>query len=86
MYKESIGGHIMACICPVCGKRTTHVGTLFSHLINIRDSRHETWLESYCRKNGVNFGNLLVDRVKEKEGATKPLTDLLKKDFCTDNG
>jgi hypothetical protein len=75
----------MACICPVCRKRTAHVGTLFSHLINIRDSRHETWLESYCRKNSVNFGSILVDRVKEKEGATRPLTDLLKRDFCKDN-
>lgn len=75
----------MACICRVCGKRTAHVGTLFSHLINIHDSRHETWLGSYCRKNSVNLGNLLVDRAKEKEGATKPLTDLLKRDFCTDD-
>jgi len=75
----------MACICPVCGKQTAHVGTLFSHLINIRDMNHETWLESYCKKNSVNFGKLLVDRVKEKKDAIKPLTDLLKRDFCTDN-
>lgn len=85
IHKESIGGNIMACKCPVCGKPTAHVGTLFSHLINIRDSRHETWLFSYCRKKGVNLGGLLADRVKEKEGATKPLTDLLKNDFCADD-
>ena len=75
----------MACICPVCGKRTAHVGTLFSHLINIHDMNHATWLEYYCEKNSVNFGKLLVDRVKEKKDANKPLTDLLKRDFCTDN-
>ena len=76
----------MACICPVCGKRTAHVGTLFSHLThNIYESRHETWLGSYCRKNSVDLGNLLVDWAEEKEGATKPLIGLLKRDFCTDD-
>jgi len=75
----------MACICPVCEKQTAHVGTLLSHLINIHDRNHETWLESYCRKNSVNFGKLLVDRAKEKKDANKPLIDLLKRDFCTDN-
>lgn len=72
------------CTCPVCGKRTAHVGTLFSHLINTRDLGHEIWLESYCKKNNVNLGKLLVDRVKEKKDANKPLTDILKRDFCED--
>jgi len=75
----------MACICPVCGKQTAHVGTLFSHFLNIHDRGHETWLESYCAKNSINFGKLLVDRVKEKKDANKPLTDLLKRDFCMDD-
>ncbi len=74
----------MACICPVCRKRTAHVGTLFSHLVNISDINHITWLESYCKKNNVNFSKLLADRVKEKKDANKPLTDLLKRDFCED--
>jgi len=46
----------MACTCPVCGKQTAHVGTLFSHLLNIHDRGHEKWLESYCVKNSINFG------------------------------
>ncbi len=75
----------MACECPVCGRRTAHVGTLFSHLINIHDINHTARLESYCEKNDVNFGKLLIDRVKEKKDANKPLTDLLKRDFCTDD-
>ena len=75
----------MGCICPVCAKQTTHVGTLFSHLLNIHDRSHETWLESYCAKNSINFGKLLVDRVQEKKDANEPLTDLLKRDFCTDD-
>ena len=74
----------MACICPVCEKRMAHVGTLSSHLIRIHDRKHETWLASYCRNNCVNLGNLLVDLAKEKAGATKPLIDLLKRDFCAD--
>jgi len=75
----------MTCKCPVCGKHTAHVGTLLSHLMNIRDSRHEEWLASYCRENSVNLGSILVDRMKEKKGATAPLTNLLKRDFCTDD-
>jgi len=72
----------MACTCPVCRKRTAHVGTLFSHLINIHDRSHEMWLESYCKKNNVNFGRLLADRALDKKDANKPLTDMLKRDFC----
>lgn len=76
---------LMRCKCPVCGKQTAHVGTLFSHLLNIHDRSHETWLESYCAKNSINFGKLLIDRMKGKKDANKPLTDLLKRDFCTDD-
>jgi hypothetical protein len=76
----------MACKCPVCGKQTAHVGTLFSHLMNnMYDNRHETWLGSYCNTNDVNLSSLLADWAKEKEGATKPLTTLLKRDFCADD-
>ncbi|MDD5700490.1 MAG: hypothetical protein PHU23_00445 [Dehalococcoidales bacterium] len=70
------------CKCPVCGKQTANVGTLFSHLINIRDEKHEKWLESYCKMNKINLGKLLVDRAQDKKDANKPLTDLLKRDFC----
>lgn len=75
---------LMRCKCPVCGKSTTTVGTLFSHLVNIHDTRHARWLESYCQTNNVNFGRLLVDRVKGIKDANKPLTDVLKRDFCED--
>jgi hypothetical protein len=76
----------MACKCPVCRKPTAHVGTLFSHIMhNIYDSRHEKWLESYCSANSVELSKLLADWGKEIEGATKPLTSLLKRDFCRDD-
>ena len=74
----------MPCKCPVCRKNTTTVGTLFLHLVNIHDTRHARWLESYCQTNNVNFGKLLVDRVKGIKNANKPLTDVLKRDFCED--
>ena len=71
----------MACKCPVCRKPTAHVGTLFSHIMsNYGDSRHDTWLDAYCKDNGINLGVLLEE---EREGAARSLTDLLKKDFCT---
>lgn len=70
------------CKCPVCGRRTTSVGTLFSHLLNIHDPRHANWLESYCRSNNINFMELLSDRVRGVKDANKPLTDALKRDFC----
>lgn len=73
----------MSCKCPVCGKQTTTVGTLFSHVINIIDIRHEKWLESYCQSNGVNLMHLLAERAKGTKDANKPLTDLLRRDFCS---
>jgi hypothetical protein len=73
---------IRMCKCPVCGKRTTSVGTLFSHLLNIHDPQHANWLESYCQSNDINFLELLSDRVRGMKDANKPLTDALKKDFC----
>jgi len=70
------------CKCPVCGKQTASVGTLFLHLIGIRDPRHEKWLVSYCQSNDINLGKLLADRVNEIKDANKPLTDALRRDFC----
>lgn len=75
---------LIMCKCPVCGKQTASVGTLFSHLVNIHDPRHEKWLESYCKSNNINFMKLLVDRVKGAKDANRPLTDALKRDFCGD--
>lgn len=70
------------CKCPVCGRQTASVGTLFLHLVNIRDPQHEKWLESYCQSNNINFLKVLVDRVEGIKDANKPLTDALKRDFC----
>ncbi|GAG91836.1 unnamed protein product [marine sediment metagenome] len=72
----------MSCKCPLCDKETTSVGTLFLHLINIHDDRHERWLESYCSENNINFGELLANRVKGVKNANKPLTDILRRDYC----
>jgi len=72
----------MSCECPVCGKQTATVGTLFSHLVNIHDHNHEDWLESYCQSNGVNLMGVLVERTTGRKGANKPLTDILRRDFC----
>jgi len=72
----------MACKCPVCGRQTASVGTLFLHLIGIRDLQHEKWLISYCQSNDINLGKLLAERVKEIKDANKPLTDALRRDFC----
>jgi uncharacterized protein YutE (UPF0331/DUF86 family) len=72
------------CKCPVCGRQTASVGTLFSHLVNINDPRHEKWLESYCNSNNINLMKLLVDRTKGTKDANRPLTDALKRDFCRD--
>jgi len=72
----------MACKCPVCGRQTASVGTLFSHLVNIHDPQHGKWLESYCQSNNINFMKLLVDRAKGMKDASKPLTDALRRDFC----
>lgn len=73
---------LMRCKCPVCGRQTATVGTLFSHLVNIHDTSHEKWLESYCQSNGVNFMKVLLERVKGTKNANKPLTDILRRDFC----
>lgn len=72
----------MPCKCPVCGRNTASVGTLFLHLVNTRDIGHEKWLESYCQSNKINFMKVLVDRAKGTKDANKPLTDALKRDFC----
>jgi len=73
---------LIMCKCPVCGRKTASVGTLFSHLVNIHDPSHEKWLDSYCKSNNINFMKVLADRVKEAKDANKPLTDALKRDFC----
>ena len=73
----------MACKCPVCGRETKSVGTLFLHLLNIHDFRHERWLDSYCSSNGINLMKILVNRVKNVKGANEPLIEALKKNFCT---
>lgn len=73
---------VRMCKCPVCGRQTASIGTLFSHLVNIHDPQHGEWLESYCLSNNINFMKLLVDRVKGIKDANKPLTDALKRDFC----
>jgi predicted nucleic-acid-binding Zn-ribbon protein len=72
----------MVCKCPVCGRNTATVRTLFMHLVNIRDIRHEKWLDSYCKANKINYMKLLVNRMEDKKDANKPLTDALKRDFC----
>lgn len=74
----------MSCRCPVCGRRTNSVGTLFLHLVNIHNSKHQSWLESYCSSNNINFMKVLVDRVKGVKDANRPLTEALKRDFCED--
>lgn len=74
----------MPCKCPVCGRQTATVGTLFLHLVNIRDTEHEKWLESYCQSNNVNYMKMLVERVKCTKDANKPLTDILRRDFCNE--
>jgi len=74
----------MICRCPVCRKTTSTVGTLFSHIINNTDTSHEKWLESYCKLNNIDFGRLLLDRINGNKDANKPLTVLLKRDFCED--
>jgi uncharacterized protein YutE (UPF0331/DUF86 family) len=75
-------GSLIMCKCPVCGRKTASVGTLFSHLINIHDPRHEKWLDAYCKSNKIDFMKILADRVNGTKDANKPLTDALKKDFC----
>lgn len=72
----------MHCKCPVCGRQTATVGTLFLHLVNIHDAGHENWLESYCQSNDVSLMKVLLDRVEGKKYANKPLTDILRRDFC----
>ena len=73
----------MACKCPVCRRRTASVGTLFSHPVNISDPQHERWLESYCQSKNINLKKILVDRVEGIKDANKPLTNALRRDFCT---
>jgi hypothetical protein len=72
----------MPCRCPVCRKKTTSVGTLFSHIVNIRDIQHERWLASYCQANNIDLGIVMLNRVKGIKGANKPLTNVLKRDYC----
>jgi len=73
-----------ACTCPVRSRYTSSVGTLLSHLVNIQDPQHEKWLEGYCQKNKINYMHLLPNRALGKQDANKPLTDVLKRDFCKD--
>lgn len=72
----------MACKCPVCRMGTKSVGTLFLHLVNIRDIRHQEWLDSYCQSNNINLMKVLVDRAKGTKDANKSLSDALRRDFC----
>jgi hypothetical protein len=74
----------MSCKCPQCGKVTSNVGTLFSHLINIHDPAHDEWLKSYCKSNNIDLLTILLNRAKEIPNANKPLTTILKRDFCND--
>jgi hypothetical protein len=83
--RKILNGHrrrLRMCECPVCRKRTASVGTLFSHILNIHDPQHTTWLESYCRSNNINLMKLLANRVEGIRDANKPLTDALRRDFC----
>lgn len=73
----------MSCKCPVCGRKTKSVGTLFLHLRNIRDFRHERWLDSYCTSNNINLMRITVKSIKNVKGANRPLTEALRRDFCT---
>ena len=57
----------------------------FPHLINIHDNRNERQLESYCEENNINFGELLINRVKVVKNANKPLTDILRRDYCKES-
>lgn len=71
----------MSCKCPVCGRITKHVGTLYLHLTG-RNTAHLEWLESYCQSKGLNYGQILSNGLRDVKDATKPLTNLLKEDFC----
>jgi hypothetical protein len=73
----------MSCKCPVCGRNTTTVGTLFSHIVNIHDPGHERWLNTYCRSNNIDLTELLRQRALDNKDANKPLTAVLKRDFCS---
>ena len=74
----------MICRCPVCGKVTVSVGTLFLHLVNLNDTKHEKWLDSYCKLNNIDFMKVLADGAKGTKDANKPVTDALKRDFSID--
>lgn len=74
----------MSCECPVCGRETEHVGTLFSHILNTHNPTHREWLDDYCVKNNINMMRLLAERALDKKNANKPLTDAFRRDFCDD--
>ena len=72
----------MACKCPVCREANSTVGKLLEHIINNTDTSHEKWLESYCEKNKIDFGRLILERLNGNKDANKPLAVPLKRDFC----
>ena len=71
----------MACKCPVCQKTSPSVDNLLEHIMN-DDSRHEKWLKTYTDSKNLDFGRMVLQQINGNADAYKPLTALLKKDYC----
>ena len=74
----------MACKCPVCKKSNSTVGALVEHVVNSQDNSHQEWLETYCGKNKIDFGRMILLQLNGDKNANKPLNAPLKRDFCND--
>ena len=74
----------MACRCPVCKKTIPSVSSFVEHVSGSQDNTHQKWLESYCDKNKIDFGRMILQQINGNQDAYKPLANPFKKDFCKD--